>query len=136
MANRTKRTPEKEKAFLWSLASGESVRGACEYAGLGRQTVYEWRAEDAEFKAQWEAAVESGTSVLEDIALERAKDKSDTLLIFLLKSRRPDVYAERKVIAGEVNHVHSGQVGVSASADWLAGVLGNGQERPSKKPLH
>lgn len=136
MANRTKRTPEKESAFLWSLASGESVRGACEYAGLGRQTVYEWRAEDEEFKAAWEAAVQSGTGVLEDIALERAKDKSDTLLIFLLKSRRPDIYAERKVVTGDVKHTHSGQVGISQSADWLADVLGRGEDRAPTEPVH
>lgn len=44
-----------------------------------------------------EAAIEAGTDRLEDIARERASrplDGSDTLLIFLLKSRRPGKYRE------------------------------------------
>jgi hypothetical protein len=37
----------------------------------------------------------AGTDALEDEALRRAKDKSDTLLIFLLKARRPEKYKDR-----------------------------------------
>jgi hypothetical protein len=122
--------------FLRSLEAGCTVDEAAKSANAGRRTVYRWRENDEKFAKAWDRALDRGTSVLEDIALERAKEKSDTLLIFLLKSRRPDVYAERKVIAGEVNHKHSGQIGISQTSDWIADTLGGGEERAPSEPVH
>jgi hypothetical protein len=48
---------------------------------------------------------------LEDEALRRAKDKSDTLLIFLLKARRPEKYKDR------ISTEHSGTV--KTFEQWL-----------------
>jgi hypothetical protein len=45
-------------------------------------------------RSGWDAARESGTDLLEDCARRRAIERSDTLLIFLLKARRPHVYRE------------------------------------------
>lgn len=95
MANRSKRTTEKEQAFFASLREGHSVAGACKSAGFARRTAYEWRAADEAFRAAWDDAVEEGTDELEDEAVQRAKDGSDTLLIFMLKSRRPETYKDR-----------------------------------------
>jgi hypothetical protein len=61
-------------------------------------TAYDWRKADADFAKAWDAALEAGTDVLEDIALQRAKLQSDTLIIFLLKARRPEKYKERSQI--------------------------------------
>ncbi len=105
MANRTKRTPKKRAAFLKALDSGESVTKACNAAGIGRRTVYDWRSDDEKFAAEWEDAVETGTDVLEDEAVKRAKDGSDTLLIFMLKARRPDKFKDRW------QHEHTGKGG-------------------------
>ncbi len=114
MARRTKRTPEKEAKFLEALCHGFSVSGACQQAVIGRRTVYEWRDEDEEFKAAWEEALKAGNEFLEDEARRRAvegvdeprfyegelcghvRKYSDTLLIFLLKARDPEKYAERR----------------------------------------
>jgi hypothetical protein len=86
---------------------------AAKAAGYGRQRLYEWREADPELAAAWDDALEAGTEVLEDVALRRAKDGvaeprfyegrlcghvqkySDTLLIFLLKARRPWKYADK-----------------------------------------
>ena len=46
------------------------------------------------------AAIDAGTDQLEDIARQRAAEQSDTLMIFLLKGRRPEKYRERHVIEG------------------------------------
>jgi hypothetical protein len=55
-----------------------------------------------QFKADWEDAVEQGTDSLENAAVERAiKGKSDTMIIFLLKSRRKEKYAERQEHTGK-----------------------------------
>jgi Bacteriophage Sf6, terminase small subunit-like len=113
MANRTRRTAERDLKFLESLSQGASVAAAAKDAGYGRQHLYEWREADPELAAAWDNALEAGTDLLEDEALRRAKDGvdeprfyegevcghvrkySDTLLIFLLKARRPWKYADK-----------------------------------------
>ena len=94
--------------FLSALAEGLSVAAAAGAAGAGRQTVYDWRKRDAVFAAAWDAAVETGTDSLEDEALRRAKSQSDTLLIFMLKARRPDKYKDRRV--SEVSGPNGGPI--------------------------
>jgi hypothetical protein len=37
------RTPEKEIAFLAALSATANVARACDAAGIGRTTAYEWR---------------------------------------------------------------------------------------------
>lgn len=113
MANRTTRTPKKDAAFLDGLRDGLSVTAACLDAGISRRTAYEWRDADDEFRSRWDEAVEEGTDRLEDEAQRRARDGvtepvfykgdvvgqvqrySDTLMIFLLKARRPDKFKDR-----------------------------------------
>ena len=117
MANppdRTKRTPEKEDRFIEALRNGSGVvLDACQEIGIGRRTAYEWREADPDFRARWEEAVEESTDRLEKEAYRRAhdgcekpiyhqgaecgrvKEYSDTLLIFLMKGRRPEKYRDR-----------------------------------------
>lgn len=92
MARRTIRTTKKRGAFLGALAAGNSVTASCQAAGVGRVSVYEWRHDDEAFADQWDDAVEQSVDLLEDEARRRAMAQSDTLLIFLLKSRRPSIY--------------------------------------------
>jgi hypothetical protein len=113
MANRTTRSPERDARFLEALAAGATVSSAVDAAPYARASVYKWRAADVEFAAAWDEAIETGTDRLEDEALRRAKDGyeeprfyagqlcghvrrySDTLLIFLLKARRPGKYGDK-----------------------------------------
>ena len=81
----TKVTPEKKAKFLSVLAEGGSVTQAARAIGVARKNVYAWRNKDEQFKADWEDAVEEGTDLLEDVAVRRAKDHSDTLLIILVE---------------------------------------------------
>jgi hypothetical protein len=85
--------------FLDVLASGVTASAAASAAGIGRQTAYDLRNSDEEFAAGWEDALEAGTQLLEDEARRRALDRSDTLLIFLLKARRPHVYRDNVRVA-------------------------------------
>ena len=103
-------------AFLAALLEGLSVIDAAEQARVPRRTFYNWRAEDIEFRAAWHQAYEQGTDLLEKEAQRRAvegvdeprmigqgdnaelitvRKYSDTLLIFLLKARRPGKFRER-----------------------------------------
>jgi hypothetical protein len=96
VANLTELTAKKRAAFCERLANGFSVTEGAKAIGVERATVYLWRKKEPEFAAQWEAALDKGTEHLEDEAVKRATEgKSDTLLIFLLKARRPNVYREK-----------------------------------------
>ena len=104
---RTIRTDKKRSDFLAGLAGGLSVTGAAKLVGMGRSAAYKWRADDEAFAADWEDAIEEGTDDLEDRAMERAKSgQSDTMMIFMLKARRPEKYKERS----HVENVNSGGV--------------------------
>jgi hypothetical protein len=97
--------------MLEALSSGLSPARAAKAAGVGRSTAYLWRRQDPEFAQKWDDAVAEGIGVLEEEARRRAvdgynarpiyhrgavvcevKDYSDKLLIFLLKTRMPEVY--------------------------------------------
>lgn len=116
--------PKKEAEFVAVLRqSGGNVSRACAAISLTRARAYEWRAADRVFAQAWDEAVESGTDELEEEARRRAfsgvdepvfyqgdecgtvRKYSDTLLIFLLKGRRPDKYRERVTI--DVNKLDS-----------------------------
>lgn len=124
MRGRTVRTDKKRGEFLAALRdTGGNVSRACELATIQRRTVYDWRDADRDFATAWDEAVEFGTDELEEEARRRAymgvdepvfyqgeecgaiRKYSDTLLIFLLKGRRPDKYRERMTI--DVNKLDS-----------------------------
>jgi hypothetical protein len=124
MANRTKWTPKKRAAFLTALGGGNTVTFAAERVGVTRQVAYRVREQDPTFKAEWEQAVEQGTEALEQEAKRRAlegwdepvyqggamvgtvRKHSDTLLIFLLKGRKPATYRDNATVR------HEGAIGV------------------------
>ena len=115
----TSGTPENEEddvtkmVFLVELNAGETVRDAARTACVGRATIYRWRDDDEEFAEAWDDAIDAGTELLELEAIRRGRDGvrkpvfhqgqicghvqeySDTLLIFMLKARRPQVYRDR-----------------------------------------
>lgn len=110
---RTVRTPKKADRFIEALlGTGGNVTRACEAAALSKVAAYEWRKNDEAFAIRWEDAVEAGTEELEQEARRRAyegvdepvfykgdecglvRKYSDTLMIFLLKARKPDKYRD------------------------------------------
>jgi len=91
-----KNKDDRRAHFLLCLANGDSVKHACEISGIGRKTAYVWRAQDPEFAEAWDEATEAGVERLEDEAYRRALVGSDTLMIFLLKAKRPKVYADKQ----------------------------------------
>lgn len=103
----------RKAAFLKALGQGLSVTRAAGAAAVGRATVYGWRKSDAAFSAAWDDALEASADLLEDEARRRAvegveesvyyggkpvgvvRKYSDSLLVMLLKGRRPSVYRDR-----------------------------------------
>ena len=99
--------------FLESFRVYANISAACRVAGVSRPTIYEWQEHDEQFAAEFKLAEVASTESLEREAYRRAvegvdkpvfqgkelvgtiREYSDTLLIVLLKARRPDVYRER-----------------------------------------
>lgn len=82
------------KLFLSALRNTGNVRASCLVAGIERKTAYNARDRDEQFRAAWNEALDEAVEILEAEARRRAMTISDTLLIFLLKAHRPDVYRE------------------------------------------
>lgn len=100
-------TDRAREAFLTVLADSCNVSEAARAAGVPRRTVYNWRADDTEFAAAWDEAVETASDALEQVARDRAMSgQSDRMLEILLKAHRPDKFKERAAVE------HTGDVHV------------------------
>lgn len=110
---------EAKRRFLEALP-GRTIHDAALYAGINRVTAYNWRKEDADFAAEWEATVEHDTDKIERRSVEIAyegvlepviyqgvhmKDPETQkpmfirkwpthLMQFMLERRRPGVYSK------------------------------------------
>ncbi len=122
MANRTKMTNRARVTFLEILRETANVTEAATAAGISRTCAYEHRADELDFAAEWNDAVEEATDKLEREARRRAvegweepvfhkgevvggvRKYSDRMLELLLKAHRPDKFKER--VANE----HSGKL--------------------------
>lgn len=141
------RTPEKAIAFLAVLSETCNVGKACEGAGIGRATAYEWREDDPDFAEAWDKALKIGVTALEDEAHRRGFDGvdepvfhqgsqcgtvrkySDTLAIFLLKAHAPEKYRENSRM--ELTGANGGPVMLSDTerAAKLAAILATAKAR-------
>lgn len=118
MANRTTLTEEKKDKFITFLSANPNVAAAAKKIRVSRDTLYRHKKEDEAFAQAWDSAIEEGTDALEDEAVRRAlegtkkpvyqggklaghvQEYSDTLLIFLLKGRRPEKYRDKVEVGG------------------------------------
>lgn len=107
----------KRAVFLKELRKTLNVSAAARKAGIGNSTVYRHRRANARFRADWDAALAEAVDDVESNILRRAiegverpvyyrgqkvgsiRTYSDALGMFVLKAKRPEVYA-RLVGAG------------------------------------
>lgn len=97
------------KIFFQSLSNTGNVRASCAKALISSQTVYKLYHANEKFKAQWDEAMENACDLLEYEARVRAMGQrqptegaippSDTLMIFLLKAHRPQVFDKQHVVS-------------------------------------
>lgn len=117
----TKVTPKKDAPPTWQdrfveiFAMSLNVALAAQGAGVSRVSAYRERKRNPEFAAAWEDAREAAAERLEAAAYERARNISDTLLIFLLKSHKPERYRE------SVQQQHTGVLEVIVKREQRTG---------------
>ncbi len=88
MKNKT--TPRQEKYIASHIkCAGVKSRAAAD-CGISRDTVNSWFAKDEDFRIAVRAAEEQLYETLLAAAMKRAMEKSDNLLMFLLKSHEPE----------------------------------------------
>ncbi len=116
MAARSRRTPQKDAKFFNKLRDTADVSQSALHAGYPRRSVYEWRDKEPKFKEKWDAAWELGVDAMEEEARRRGMEGvekpvyqngkkvgkvqvySDTLLMFMLKGRRPDRFRDNSTL--------------------------------------
>jgi len=109
-------TPLRQIAFIEALADTGSVASACKAVDMSTVGAYQLRRRDGAegFRAAWEAAVDLGVLRCEDVAMDRALNGveepvfsnveqigsrtryNDRLLMFILRNRLPERFAEGK----------------------------------------
>lgn len=101
-----------KEIFIKALAKNGNISVAAKAAKVSRKTAYEHKESDSEFAEAWQEALEQSIEAMEAEAFRRAvtgtnkpiyhqgekidtvKEYSDTLLIFLMKAHRPDMYRD------------------------------------------
>ena len=92
---RRRKTNTKQK-FLAARQLGASVTRAAKAAGVTRGTLYRWRHQDPQFAQDWRQSPDKFVQDLELEALKRAIEGDRSLLVFLLKSHKPQTYNQRQ----------------------------------------
>lgn len=129
-------TDRRKKIFIRTLAQTGIVGRAATAAGWPRGQAYTLRGEDAEFAKLWDQAAEFATDALEEAARSRAVDGvskpvyqqkelvgyvteySDTLLVQLLKAKRPNEFRENMSIQADVKGGVLVVPGVASADTW------------------
>ena len=85
----------KKERFLQAFRRSGVITHACEQSGVARPTVYRWLEKDEKFSIAFGIAVQESTEYLEQVAIKRAEEGSDQLLMFLLRAKNPERYRDR-----------------------------------------
>jgi hypothetical protein len=92
--------------FLAQLRKVPIVEVACQHAGVARSTVYKWRAEDEEFRADMEAALGEGEAMLNDLSENQLYslilERKFPAIAFWLRHRNPKFKDKLEVTTRQV----------------------------------
>lgn len=112
-----------KQVFLERLSKAPNISAAAKAAGYSRKHFYELRNNDPEFAEAWQDALNQALDTAEgelyrravrgvvkkvyyqDKHIDTVREYSDTLLIFMLKAHKPEVYRET------VRNEHMGENG-------------------------
>ena len=113
-------TPERQLGFIEALADTGSVHAACKAVDMSQPGAYELRRQPGaeSFREAWRRALDLGVQRIEDVAMDRAlygievpilshgkhygtrRVVNDRLLMFMLRNRAPDRFADGRGAKG------------------------------------
>jgi len=92
-------------------------------AGISRATAYRWREKDSKFNEDWGEAENLGVTSMEEEAVRRGMNGSDTLLIFMLKAKRPEIYRDNYMPKGKEGDLNIHNINIASLSDVQLGQL-------------
>jgi hypothetical protein len=106
----------KKRAFVAALARRGTVRAACQAAGIGRTTYYEWAEQDDHFVAACGLARQEFADALEEQCSKLAlREKNVTALIVALKMAGR--FTEYQPAPAPPPRIYEREVGVGVAGD-------------------
>lgn len=100
-----KKNEQLKNQLLEQLRRTPIIEAACQKAGISRQTLYRWKAEDPEFAKQAEKAVSDGRMLVSDLAesqlINAVKDRNFPAITYWLKHHHP-LYKTKIQIEGSL----------------------------------
>jgi hypothetical protein len=101
MGRPSKRTAEREERLLTALAAGNTIRASCIYAGIGVQTMADWRERSRDFRdAVEKAEADAEVRFVAQIA-KAAHDGTWQAAAWWLERRRPLDYGRTWLTASD-----------------------------------
>lgn len=94
---------EMKKKFLIKYSRTGVLTQSAEAAGTTAQQIRRWLAKDEKFLRKFDQMQEKFVDRLEMVAVQRAIDKSDSLLQMLLRANRPQKYRDNVKVDADVN---------------------------------
>ena len=98
-------TVEIKKNFLKAYKQIGIMSKAAAKAGISTRSIRQYMERDEKFATLVENYYQLFLDSLEEISIERAREKSDTLLMFHLRAGRPEKYNERLILEGKLKHL-------------------------------
>lgn len=121
-AAKAMRTPAKwEQKFLEAYVLGGVARKAAAGVGISFQTVITRKKQSPEFAAKYEEAKQMAIAGLEQRAWDRAYGGSDTLVIFLLKAMKPQMYRDSVAIHPDLSKLTDAEIEAIIAGDGASG---------------
>jgi hypothetical protein len=111
------------------LGEGVGVCAASSALGCGHTAMYQWRNDDAAFRAEWDAAVEVATELVESVLYRQAREGNLLACIFWLKSHKPSVY-NRKMQVAIGGDPDAPPIGIEHDVVKIFQLSDNGRDRP------
>lgn len=105
---------ENKRRFIKAFRATYSLKEACELSLISRYKVNKWQSEDSKFAEEVSKVTKVITDDLEETAVARAKRGSDVLLMFLLRSLKPERYNDKIATAS------TGSPPAANPSDWIA----------------
>lgn len=95
---------KRQELFLDAFVKTGTILGASRRCGISRETVRQWRLNDEAFEEQFQDSDLDITETLETKAMSMAMQGDTTMVIFLLKARKPKTYRDY------IKHEHGGEI--------------------------